>query len=175
MEKEIWKDIPGYEGRYQASTLGRIRSLTRKVNGKNHYTGKPFLRTAKGQILRPGQFCKNGHVSVVLGNAACGSPVHQLIMKTFVGPCPDGTEVLHKNGNPKDNRLCNLRYGTRTENILDVYRQGKRWRKLNIEDVQQIRFGLTTGIKGSELAAMYQVSESCISSIKRGDTYSWLE
>lgn len=172
---EIWKDIPGYEGRYQASTEGRIRSIDRTVFSKNRYTGKPFARRIKGQILRPGRFCKNGHISVVLGHGAAGSPVHQLIMRTFVGMAPAGCEVRHKNGNPRDNRLCNLEYGTRTENILDVYYQGKAWRKLDIEDVAQIRFGLFSGIQGSELAKMYRISESSISKIKLGRTFSWLK
>ena len=173
--EEVWKDIPGYEGKYQASTEGRIRSVDRIVFSKNWYTGEPFSRRIKGQILRPGRFCKNGHVSVVLGHGAVGSPVHQLIMRTFVGPSPVGEEVRHKNGDPTDNRLCNLEYGTRTENILDVFYQGKAWRKLDIEDVEQIRFGLCFGVSGAELAKMYVVSEQTVSSIKHGRTFSWLK
>ena len=172
---EKWKDIPGYEGKYQASTEGRIRSVDRLVRGKCHYTGKEFYRCMKGRILRPGRFCKSGHVSVVLGHDAIGSPVHKLIMITFIGPIPDGMEVLHINGNPTDNRLSNLRYGSRTENILDVYRQGGIWRKLSIEDVEAIRFGLWCGIKGSELARMYDVSQGTISKIKTRGTFSWLK
>ena len=76
---------------------------------------------------------------------------------------------------PADNRLENLHYGTRRENILDVYRQGKRWRKLSIDDVQEIRFGLYCGIKGIELAAMYNVSGDTISKIKNGGSFSWLK
>lgn len=175
MEKEIWKDIPGYEGKYQASNQGKIRSLDFKVNDINHYTHKPFTRTIKGRILKPGRFCKAGHVSVVLERGTSGKPVHQLVAKTFIGECPKGYEVLHNNGDPTNNRVENLRYGTRTENILDVYKIGKAWRKLTIEDVQQIRFGLATGIKGSELAAMYSVSQTLISGIKIGRIYSWLK
>lgn len=175
MEKEIWKDVPGYEGKYQASTLGRIKSVDRKVKGKCHYTGKEFYRSVKGRILRPGQFCKNGHVSVVLGHGKNGSPIHQLIMNTFVGSPPLGMEVLHINGNPTDNRLENLRYGTRTENILDVYYQGGKWRKLSIDDVQAIRFGLYCQIKGCELAQMFNVSQQIISNIKHGRNFAWLK
>lgn len=175
MNNEVWRDIPGYEGRYQASNLGRIKSLERKVNGKNHYTNQSFERTIPETILRPGRFCKNGHVSVVLGRGTAGKPVHQLIMKTFVGEPPEGCEVLHINGDPTDNRLENLRYGSRTDNILDVYRQGKIWRKLSTEDVEQIRFGLTMGMKQKELAEMYEVSVSAISCIKRRKTYWWLK
>lgn len=172
---EIWKDIPGYEGIYQASTEGQIRSLDHYVKGKCHYTGNSFYRKIKGRVLRPGQYCKSGHVSVVLGHGAVGIPVHQLIMLTFVGKPPAGTEVLHINGNPRDNRLSNLRYGTRKENILDVYIQGGAWRKLSIDDVQGIRFGLSCGIRESELASMFDVSLSTISSIKHGRSYRWLK
>lgn len=172
---EIWKDIPGYEGKYQASTYGRIRSLNYEVNGRNHYTGELFKRQIKGKIIRPGRYCKSGHLSVVLGHGTAGKPVHQLVMKTFVGEAPAGTEVLHKNGNPEDNRLENLHYGTRTENILDVYKQGGCWRKLSIDDVYAIRHGLFCGMKGSELARMFNVSQNAISCIKTGRTFSWLK
>ena len=174
MKTEIWKDIPGYEGEYQASTMGRIKSLKRKTYSKNWSTGKPFARTIPERILRPGRFCKAGHVSVILRRGGNGKPVHRLIMKTFRGEAPDGMEVLHRNGDPTDNRLSNLRYGTRTENILDVYHQGGCWRKLSIEDVYAIRFGLHCGIRGAELAAMYYVSQHTISAIKHRRTYSWL-
>jgi hypothetical protein len=73
---EIWKDIPGYEGRYQASTLGRIKSLERKVAGKNPYTGKKFMRKVPQRILKPGEYCKSGHLSVVLEHHGVGRPVH---------------------------------------------------------------------------------------------------
>ena len=170
--EETWKDIPGYEGKYQASTEGRIRSLDRKVKGRTR-TGTEFLRNVKGRILKPGRFCKNGHLSVVLGHGAIGSPVHQLVLKTFVGPVPKGKEVLHKNGDPTDNRLDNLRYGSRRENILDVFYQGKTWRTLDLEDVDQIRLGLSCGITGAELAEMYGVSRTEISRIKNGKVYEW--
>ena len=171
---EVWKDIPGYEGKYQASTEGRIRSLDRMIRGRSPYSKSYYYRPMKGRILRPGRVCKNGHVSVVLEHGGIGQPVHQLIMKTFVGDPPEGMEVLHNNGDPTDNRLENLRYGTRTANILDVYWQGGRWRKLSIDDVDAIRFGLTCGIKGTELAVMFNVSPSTISCIKRRKSFSWL-
>ena len=172
--EEIWKDIPGYEGEYQASTEGRIKSLRRMVLSKNWSTGLPFERSVPERILRPGKYCKAGHVSVVLRRGSNGVPVHQLIMRTFVGEPPEGMEVLHKNGNPEDNRLENLRYGSRTENILDVWRQGKAWRKLTIDNVLAIRRALAQGLTGAAVAKMFGVSEASISSIKRGKTFAWL-
>ena len=156
MKIEIWKDIPGYEGRYQVSTEGRIRSLDRRVPCKCHYAGKLFYRTVKGKILSPGRYCKAGHLSVVLGHGTAGRPVH-------------------RNGDPTDNRLENLHYGTRLENILDVYRQGGKWKKLSVDDVQAIRFGFCCGIKGVELAAMYDVTPTIISAIKTGRNFAWLK
>ena len=175
MTNEIWKDIPGYEGEYQASTMGHIKSLKRIAISKNWYTGKPFYRTVQERILKPGRYCKCGHISVILRKGTNGKSVHQLVMKTFVGEPPEGMEVLHINGIPTDNRLSNLRYGTRTDNILDVYRQGKRWRKLSLDDVEAVRFGLCCGIKGSELASMFEVSSQQISKIKCGRSYAWLK
>ncbi len=81
--KEYWKDIPGYEGKYQASTTGKIRSLDRIVNGICHYTGKIFDRHIKGKVLRPGVIAKIGHLSVVLRKGCAGIPVHQLIFIDF--------------------------------------------------------------------------------------------
>lgn len=173
--EEIWKDIHGYEGQYQASNMGRIRSLDHKVRGTCHFTGEDFYRVIRGRVLKPGRYDKCGHISVVLGHGAHGSPVHQLVMKTFVGEPPEGMEVLHKNGDPTDNRLENLGYGTRTENILDVYKHGKVWRKLSVDDVEAIRFGLCCGISGKELSAMFEVSQSAISKIKMGRVFGWLK
>ncbi len=173
MDNEIWKDIPGYENRYQVSTHGRIKSLSRTVRGVNHYTGNDFVRTIPERILKPGRFCKAGHLSVVLEHNGHGKPVHQLVLLTFVGKVPEGCEVLHNDGDPTNNRLDNLRYGTRTDNILDVYRQGKRWRKLSVDDVDAIRFGLCCGLRGCELAQMFHVSQDLISKIKNRKVYAW--
>jgi len=172
---EIWKDIPGFEGRYQASTLGRIRTIKHKVTGRNPYTKKAFQRTVPERILKPGRFCKSGHISVVLGRGSNSSPVHQLVMRTFVGEPPEKMEVLHINGNPIDNRLENLKYGTRTENILDTYKYGGRWKKLSTEDVLAIRKALKEGDTGKELADKYGVCETSISNIRNGRTFSWLK
>lgn len=165
---EIWKDIPGYEERYQASTLGNIRSLDRIVyteRGQRHY---------KGKLLRPGAFCKTGHVSVVLGRNTNGKPVHSLVALTFIGERPEGYDVLHINDIPTDNRLENLRYGTRTENIMDHFRNKGAWRKLAESDVRDIKKRLAEGKTGASLAREYGVSDAAISAIKTGKTFGWV-
>lgn len=119
---ELWRDIPGYEGLYQASSLGRIRSLDREIIA-NYKNGKTQIRHYKGQILAPGRYNKDGHLSVVLGKGTSGKPVHSLVALTFIGTRPKDCDVRHVDGNPANNRLDNLMYGTRTQNILDVYRK----------------------------------------------------
>ena len=173
MKTEIWKDIPGYEGRYQASTFGRIKSLERKVKSKNWYTHEDFYHTVPERILRPGQYCKSGHLSVVLGNGTTGKPVHQLIMRTFVGESPENCEVLHCDGDPTNNALENLRYGSRTDNILDVYHQGGRWRKLSIEDVKQIREMAASGVKKTLIAKKYGIAYTYVFTVINGRKCYW--
>lgn len=176
MISEIWKDIPGYEGRYQASDQGRIRSLDRVVQSKNRYTGKPFDRHIKGRILRPGRFTSSGHVSVILGHKAWCSPVHTLVMLTFVGPCPKGMEVCHNNGIASDNRLENLRYDTRSENVKDVVRQSTPHKnRFTAETVREIRAKLAQGYSGAALSREYGVSHTCISKVKSRKTYGYIE
>lgn len=168
---EEWKDIPGYEGKYQASTAGRIRSIDRRVRVVVH--GKEATRLMRGRVLRPGVCGKSGHVSVVLGHGANGSPVHMLVAVTFIGPRPEGMDVCHNDGNPKNNTVTNLRYDTRSENNKDVLRQGKRWRKLSLADVDNIREMLAEGKTGAEIAKTVGLSQTQVSRIKLGRTFGW--
>lgn len=94
-------------------------------------------------------------------------------MKTFIGKPKLNQEVRHINGIPTDNRLENLKYGTRTENILDVYYQGKRWRKLRISEAREIKNFLSKGKTVQELAKEYDISASQIYKIKERRSYSW--
>lgn len=110
---------------------------------------------------------------MILGKGTNGKPVHQLIMRTFIGEPTEGQEVRHKNGLPNDNRLENLEYGTRTDNIIDVYKQGKRWRKLRITEVRAIKDLLRLGKSVFELAEMYKISPQQIYKIRDGRCYKW--
>lgn len=163
---ELWKDIPGYEGKYQASTEGRIRSLSRPLRGRNKYG--EFTRMMAGRVLRPSGQAKDPHLYVRLGHGANGSPVHQLVARTFLGPRPPGEDIRHLNGDPLDNRVENLCYGTRSDNLLDVFRQGWIWRKLSLKQIGEIKQRLRAGETGEELAREYGVSGTSISRIKRG-------
>ena len=168
--EEIWKDIPGYEGKYQASNMGRIKSLGR------------YVRTARGQryvkekILKQHIRDVGGHLGVSLGKDAHNIGVHRAVAMAFLGlPENEDLYVLHCNGDPTDNRPENLRYGTQKENILDVYYQGKAWRKLTIDDVEAIRFGIYCGYSNQELATLYDVNPTTIKDIKNWRRYEWLK
>lgn len=176
MTFEVWKDVPGFEGRYQVSDQGRVRSVDRVVQSINRYTRQPFDRHLKGKILKPGRFTSTGHVSVVLGHKARGSPVHTLVMLAFVGPCPERMEVCHNNGIASDNRLTNLRYDTRSENIKDIVRQSTPHKnRFTRAEVLQIREELVQGASETSLAAKHGVSTTTISKLKLGQTYDYIK
>lgn len=117
---EVWLDIPGYAGLYQASSLGRIRSLDREVAGKLN-----SVRRVKGRILRP-QVLGTGRLQVTLqkGGVREHQTVHRLVAKTFI-PNPDNLPmVLHWDDDPLNNLPNNLRWGTREDNVADMIRNG---------------------------------------------------
>lgn len=119
---ELWKPVLNFEGRYEVSNLGRVRSLDHIVRIVRH--GVEGTRLVKGRLLKPGSY-KSGHVSVAIGKNN-SRLVHQLVLESFVGARPENMECLHLNHNPKDNRLANLKYGTRQENIQMDYAANRR-------------------------------------------------
>jgi hypothetical protein len=126
-EAEEWLPIPGYEGIYEVSDYGRVRSVDRYVPPGRGGTRWRFRR---GQIRKPGHDRK-GYLFVPLyaadPNAKNGKNgwVHRLVLLAFVGPPPEeGMYALHNNGDHSDNRLCNLRWGTPSENIWDSVAHG---------------------------------------------------
>lgn len=122
---EEWKPVVGFEGKYEVSDLGRVRSLNRDIYQPRFPGGKPHRQTRKGQILRPGRM-PQGHQSVVLTRKGGSFCVHALVLAAFVGPRPSGMDVRHLDGNPANNTLGNLAYGTRSENCADAVRHGRR-------------------------------------------------
>ena len=121
--EETWKPVAGHEDAYEVSDLGNVRSLERRVRLVTRQAGET-TRSVPPRMLRPGS-TRSGHLSVAIskGNSRL---VHQLVMEAFVGPRPQDCEVLHLNHDPTDNRLENLKYGTRSENLRMDYAAGKR-------------------------------------------------
>ena len=119
--EEVWKDIKGYEGLYQVSNLGRVRSLDREVKCRTSSSG---VSKRKGYILKPG-IASNGYLMVALYNnkvQKCRT-MHSLIAEAFI-PNPDMLPcVNHKNGNRTDNRLENLEWVTYSENNYHAVRK----------------------------------------------------
>ena len=120
MSTEEWRDIPGWEGYYQASSEGRVRSVDRMIVRSDGRTCR-----WKGTELKPAMQ-ESGHLFVTLcrGSGTKIERVHRVVCLTFIGPCPPGMEVCHNNGKPDDNRLDNLRYGTKSENRRDDVSNG---------------------------------------------------
>jgi hypothetical protein len=103
--KEEWKDIVGYEGLYQVSTLGRVKSNPR--NGTINNTRILKLKTESNGYLR---------VCLSKNNKKQSYGVHRLVYETFVGPIPEGMQVNHINEDKTDNRVSNLNLMTPLEN-----------------------------------------------------------
>lgn len=121
---EQWRAITDWEGFYEVSNLGRVRSVDRIVpygrSGRTKYTGR---------ILKPGT--STGYAVVTLVETGRGIReqyyVHDLVLETFVGAKPAGKEVCHGPKGPLDNAVSNLRYDTRSMNALDRHKWGAGW------------------------------------------------
>jgi hypothetical protein len=117
--KEIWKDIKGYEGLYQVSNLGKVKSLNRYITNKNnkqqYYNGKML----SGNI-------RHGYLKLTLSkdNIQKTIPIHILVAKTFIPNPENKPEVNHIDGNKSNNCVNNLEWCTRSENELHAYRNG---------------------------------------------------
>jgi hypothetical protein len=131
--RENWKAVAGFEGRYEVSDQGRVRSLDHRVRLVAH--GVETSRRSPGKILRPGPR-KSGHLTVAIGKGNSRG-VHQLVMEAFVGPCPDGMEIAHNDGDPTNNWIGNLRYDTKSNNNRDRIHHGAT--QLSPADVDRIR------------------------------------
>lgn len=110
---EIWKDIKGFEGIYQVSNFGRVKSLERFRKGKNG-----CLVTVKERILKQG-IIRNGYYNVILCKNSIEKNylVHRLVWIAFNGSIPEGYDINHLNEKKFDNRLENLNLMTHRENL----------------------------------------------------------
>lgn len=176
MEKEVWKDIPGYEGLYQASNLGRIKSLSKKLwNGHGYFISKE--RILKPGLSRNKEEFRRRLMVVLCKDVKKTWSVHKLIAITFLGEKPEGLIICHNDGNHLNNRADNLRYDSYQENARDVLKHNGTFKnsKLNIENIINIRKEYNNGIKVKNIAKKYNVSKKVVYSILNEKTYSWVK
>jgi hypothetical protein len=151
--EERWLWVPGFEDHYQVSDFGRVRSFKAKAS----------------RLLKPG-ISSNGYPLVVLcGHGKPASKrVHALVMLAFCGRTPEGKEICHNDGDKTNNMLTNLRFGTRSENLLDSYKHGSHPTQLCWLDVWLIR---NCEVRNIRLAEFFGVSPSTITSVRNRNTW----
>ncbi len=170
---EQWRDVIGYEGHYQVSDQGRVRSLKK---GKQRIRALAFTPNFYPTLC----LCKDGKCKTF--------PVHILVLTAFVGPCPPGMECRHFPDNDRWNcKLDNLMWGTRKENAHDRIYQGTTGRGLvrpdlsgtrhykavlNDDKVRQLRKMWKTGAyTRSQLAKAFGVTTSTARAVVIGLTW----
>lgn len=168
MEQEVWKPVSRYEGLYEVSSFGRIRSLDRPPGGG---TGQ---RSTVGRILRPYVMARGYHqASLSRDGEREKKTYHVLVAEAFIGPRPDGMHVCHNDGDPSNNRPDNLRYDSAASNARDriIHRTVPRGEqhhhaKLTDYDVAAIRTLAEAGFEGRYISKLFDVSETAVSKIK---------
>lgn len=119
---ERWLPVVGWEGFYEVSDRGRVRSVDRTVTYKD---GR--VRRYPSTVLAVGHH-GIGHEHVLLcrsSDSRATRQVHLLVLAAFGPPQHEGTECLHTDGDPKNNSITNMRWGTRSENNNDRVRHGR--------------------------------------------------
>lgn len=176
-KSEEWKPVIGYEGLYEVSNYGRVRSLDRVARngrGSRVYTGK---------LLKP-QPLRSGYLTVNLSSdgSVTRHLVHRIVCISFHGkPTGRTLEVGHFNGDQKDNRAENLRWCSHLENMSDRDRHGRTLRgeshpqsKLSEGDVLDLRRRAHSGETVSQMAREYGVSRAAMHSAVTGQTWAHL-
>lgn len=166
---EEWKPVAGYEGQYEVSNLGRVRSLPRSETNS-----RGALRNYRGCIRVP-TFNQDGYAQIRFGGR--NHFVHILVASAFIGPRPKGQEVRHLDGNPANNNSANLAYGTKSENRRDCYSYGGRSGpgKLYRDEVLRIRAKIEQGEPYKKIAREYGVDKSSIKRIHDGRYFSYIK
>jgi len=161
---EKWKPVTGWEGLYDVSDHGRVRSWSRYKKG----ACLALAPEKDGYLVS--QFAADGRKEQF--------KVHQIVLREFVGPCPDGMQVSHKDGDPANNRLSNLLYETPKANTARQRDHGTA--KIGAQNhnsvltpdiVKRIR-RLKGLISQDKIAAICGVSQHTISQAMRGRTWS---
>ncbi len=174
---EQWLPVVGYEGLYEVSSHGRVRSLDRITVRKN---GRKL--PCHGKVLLP--WTKNSYALVHLqaDGVSRTRTVHSLVAEAFLGPCPNGLIVRHGTGGSLDNSISNLSYGTYGENNgPDRVRDGTTNRgerhplaKLTTKTVLYARAERSKGRSIASLARELDVGYKCLHKAVAGTGWRWL-
>ena len=124
---EQWKPVVGYEGLYEVSDHGRVRSLDKEVKSAVCRKGS---RIRRGKILQPVRTPKGYLTAALYRNGKASRKrqyVHRLVLEAFTGPCPEGMECRHIDGDSQNNNHSNLQWSTHKENCQDKIDHGTNW------------------------------------------------
>lgn len=170
MEREQWRPVLGWEGYYEVSSRGRIRSVERTIT---------FTVTRKSVELKQFPDMKSQYSRVLLARngKSINASVHILVCEAFHGPRPPGMEAAHNDGNRLNASAENLRWATKQENAFDrrahgTHREGQNHpgAKLTEAEVREIR----AAPSGRGLAKKYGVGRSAIKAIRSGRSWKGL-
>lgn len=183
MTEEIWKDIPGFEGRYQVSNLGKVKSLDRKTIKKDSHGGL-CIQQSKGMPLK--QFLNGGRkgtkypfvVLTVSHSIQKSYNVHRLVALVFVDNPEGKLEVNHKDGDKSNNNANNLEWCTRKENVAHSVKSGLFFTmngvhsncKVSLETIIQVKKELANGIDRKSIAKKYNLNLDTVKHIFLGKT-----
>ena len=155
-----WRDVPGYEGYYQVSNDGEVRSLTRTLSDG---------RTWKGRKLKGGYF-GNGYKFITCrkDGKAFNFSVHRMVAMAFI-PNPENYQMVnHKDGNKNNNHVSNLEWVDGSQNQYHAVKTGLRKSKLTKADVRNIKELIEQGESQESIAKRYNVSQMTISHVLAG-------
>jgi hypothetical protein len=164
--REEWRPVVGWEGMYEVSDQGRVRSLERTC------PGRWGTRRVPSKMLTPSP---NNHgvaaVGLYDGNGKRSTQrVCQLVLEAFVGPKPAKLDCCHWNDDPSDNRLENLRWDTRSANQLDAVRNGHNVRANQTHCIRMHEFTAANTLLLTRKGQPRRVCRACsrIRNAKRG-------
>lgn len=172
MSNEAWKRIPGY-GDYEASSLGRVRSISRIIIKKNRWgTTRSYKHV--GRVLRFSSVNNSGYLGCMLGRKK-SQMVHRAVALAFHGKPSVKMAVNHKNGNKVDNRAKNLEWVSYRENLIHSRSVLKsKGKSLTIDDVIRLVQLGGSGVRVKDLSAKFKVTRQCVSRILNGSLWPCL-
>lgn len=170
---EEWRPVVGYEGRYEVSDLGRVRSLDSITPDRNG-----MMRRHRGRILSIAVGNRYPHINIRKDATTDETlKIHRMVLDAFVGPRPLGQECRHLDGNSQNCRLSNLAWGTHSENIEDCfahgcYAMGERNPAAKLSDAaaqEIVRLRKTTSLSGAALGKLFGLHKSTVLRICAGE------